>query len=251
MIPGDTALLAHRGYSKKYPENTLLALRAALELGAPSVEIDVHLSKDHVPVVVHDRTLQRTCGVRAEVHTQNYTQLAAISAHYPEKFQSRYLPEPIPSLTQVVELMQQWPQRRLFVEIKRGGLEYFGIDLVLGQVMQQLHPIADRCILISFDDRVPELAKRFGAGSVGWVFEDWSDSARQTAVRLQPEYLLTDYTTIPEDEPLWSGPWQWVLYAVDEPSTARWWLSHGAHIIETNDIELLLQQLTNTTAGNE
>lgn len=51
---------AHRGYSGKYPENTMLAFRKAIEVGADGVEMDVQLSKDGEVVVIHDETLDRT-----------------------------------------------------------------------------------------------------------------------------------------------------------------------------------------------
>lgn len=51
---------AHRGYSGKYPENTMLAFRKAIEVGADGVEMDVQLSKDGEVVVIHDEKLDRT-----------------------------------------------------------------------------------------------------------------------------------------------------------------------------------------------
>ncbi|MDH5326794.1 MAG: glycerophosphodiester phosphodiesterase family protein [Gammaproteobacteria bacterium] len=233
-------LLAHRGFSRKYPENTLLAVKSALELGACNIEVDVHLSKDQVPVVIHDARLQRTCAVEGEVHALPYEQLAQISAHYPQKFGDNFLPEPIPSLSQLVELIQLWPQSTVFVEIKRACINHFGIDVVLQRVLPEIEPILSRCVLISFDPQVPRLARHFGANRVGWVFEGWSQEAKQTAAQLQVDFLLTDYTMVPHGEILWPGPWQWVLYAVDETDVAVHWLEQGAHIIETNDIELLL-----------
>lgn len=49
-----TKIIAHRGYSDKYPENTLTAFRAALELGSDAIELDVHLTADGQLVVHHD-----------------------------------------------------------------------------------------------------------------------------------------------------------------------------------------------------
>ena len=53
-------LVAHRGNAADFPENTLPALRSALDAGIPWVEIDVHLSADGVPFVIHDVRLDRT-----------------------------------------------------------------------------------------------------------------------------------------------------------------------------------------------
>ena len=56
-------ILAHRGWSGKYPENTMLAFRKAHEIGADGIELDVHLSKDGEVMVIHDESLSRTAGI--------------------------------------------------------------------------------------------------------------------------------------------------------------------------------------------
>ena len=60
-------LVAHRGYPRRYPENTLLSLLAALEAGAEFVEFDVQMTADGVPVLLHDADLRRTGGADLEV----------------------------------------------------------------------------------------------------------------------------------------------------------------------------------------
>ena len=57
-------LVAHRGHAAAFPENTLPALRSALELGAAWLEFDIQLSADRIPVLCHDASLQRTAGIR-------------------------------------------------------------------------------------------------------------------------------------------------------------------------------------------
>ena len=53
-------VVAHRGYSGRYPENSASAFDAAIGIGAEMVELDVCLTKDRIPVVIHDQTLERT-----------------------------------------------------------------------------------------------------------------------------------------------------------------------------------------------
>ena len=53
-------LVAHRGHALEFPENTLPAFESALQLGVRWLELDVQLSSDHVPMVLHDATLERT-----------------------------------------------------------------------------------------------------------------------------------------------------------------------------------------------
>ena len=61
VIPSeDFQIIAHRGFSLDYPENTLLAYKAALNASVDMLEIDVHLTKDHQLVVIHDDKIDRT-----------------------------------------------------------------------------------------------------------------------------------------------------------------------------------------------
>src|SRR5947208_1328649 len=73
-------VVGHRGASGRLPENTLAAFRGAAEDGAGGVELDVRMSADGVPVVIHDATLYRTTGVRGRVSDQTASELAEISA---------------------------------------------------------------------------------------------------------------------------------------------------------------------------
>lgn len=62
---------AHRGYWREAPENSLEAIKAAINLGVDIVEIDVRLTKDSVPVLMHDNTLDRTTGIQGQVFDFN------------------------------------------------------------------------------------------------------------------------------------------------------------------------------------
>lgn len=63
--------IAHRGYSGKFDENTILAFKKAIEYKADGIETDVQLSKDNVPVLIHDETLDRT--TNGHGYVKNYT----------------------------------------------------------------------------------------------------------------------------------------------------------------------------------
>lgn len=72
-------VVAHRGASSTYPENTLEAFEAAIELGAPVVELDVRLSADGVPVVMHDPDVSRTTHGTGFVHDLRADDLVALA----------------------------------------------------------------------------------------------------------------------------------------------------------------------------
>ena len=71
---------AHRGASAWFPENTLVALEAAVASGADSVEFDVQLSADGVPMVMHDDTVDRTTDGSGRVSDLTAAELAALDA---------------------------------------------------------------------------------------------------------------------------------------------------------------------------
>ncbi|MFM2287572.1 MAG: hypothetical protein RL684_715, partial [Pseudomonadota bacterium] len=60
-------LVAHRGNAAECPENTLPAFQSALQLGVRFLELDVQLSRDGVPIVIHDHLLARTTGLPGSV----------------------------------------------------------------------------------------------------------------------------------------------------------------------------------------
>jgi glycerophosphoryl diester phosphodiesterase len=76
-------VIAHRGFSGKYPENTLTAIRAALALGVDMVEIDVHETRDGELVVFHDYRLDRLCGVRGRVQDVTRAELQRLNPAVP------------------------------------------------------------------------------------------------------------------------------------------------------------------------
>ena len=78
--PGRVLVIAHRGDSIRYPENTLDAIRAAFDLGADAVEVDVRLSRDGVPMVFHDDTLERTTNGRGSFASRSLKELEALDA---------------------------------------------------------------------------------------------------------------------------------------------------------------------------
>jgi glycerophosphoryl diester phosphodiesterase len=75
-----TEVIAHRGASGTCPENTLPAFRRAVELGVPMVELDVQLTRDGHPVVIHDSTLERTTSGYGAVRRRTLAEIAALDA---------------------------------------------------------------------------------------------------------------------------------------------------------------------------
>ncbi|MCK5672218.1 MAG: glycerophosphodiester phosphodiesterase [Spirochaetales bacterium] len=75
-------VVAHRGDSAFFPENTLQAFKSAAELGVDCLETDIHLSSDGVCVIWHDDTLERLTGDKDLVGNKTYKELMTVDAGY-------------------------------------------------------------------------------------------------------------------------------------------------------------------------
>jgi glycerophosphoryl diester phosphodiesterase len=105
---------AHRGGALLWPENSLLAFRQALALGADFLELDVHLTRDGEVVVIHDPTLDRTTTGTGPVRARTLAELAGLRL---KDRDGTVTEERIPSLEQVIELAASG-KRQLLLEIK-------------------------------------------------------------------------------------------------------------------------------------
>ena len=98
----DTDVVAHKGYSTKAPENTLSAFETAIDCGAADmIEFDVRSTKDGVPVVIHDASILKACGVDKEVYDLTLSELQAYAANY--QFTDGSFDEVVPTLEAVLK----------------------------------------------------------------------------------------------------------------------------------------------------
>ena len=243
-------LVAHRGFSHIYPENTLESLRAALECGAAAVEFDVQLSADHIAVVCHDDSLERTAGVELSVLDNRYADLRLVSVGEPRRFADQFITSHLPTLTEVVALLQAFPESIAFVEIKIESIERYGRELFNKVVLESIAPILSRCVLISDDLQALIEARERVSIPIGWIVHQWSEHDRQQASRAGPEYLVVNHKYFPaEENPLWPGDWQWVVYETSTPAKAVELYKMGIQWVETNDICPMLKGLQRKQAG--
>ena len=237
-------LIAHRGYSECYPENTLAGLEAALRVGAQCIEFDVHFTADGVPVVFHDTELARVTGSEGRIEEVSFATLSKLRASEKDRFGEKFLQEPVPSLQDVLALLQQWPDATAFVEIKTATVKYFGVETVVQGLMAALANFQTQCILTSFDRSVLEAARNSGMQYIGWVLREWDSESYVHAQSLLPDVLICNADKIGADE-LWPGPeqkpWQWALYDIVDPDEALRWFARGADFIETWDIGGMLR----------
>jgi glycerophosphoryl diester phosphodiesterase len=234
MIP---VLIAHRGYMEKFPENTLSSISAALEAGACMVEFDVQMDMNGQLVVLHDDNFKRTAGMSLSVFRQQ--DYAGISVHEPNRFADAFNPEPVPMLTQVVELLVRYPAATAFVEIKDESLDQWGMEKVVDKVLACIEPARHQCVIIADSLDALLYTNKKSDHKIGWVIHRYDDYHRELADKHVPDFLICNYRRISGD--LWPGSWQWMLYDISNPELAMKWAQKGVELVETRDIGGMLK----------
>ncbi|MGL5017449.1 MAG: glycerophosphodiester phosphodiesterase family protein [Luteolibacter sp.] len=94
-------IAAHRGDWRNHPENSLAAIRSCIAMGLEIIEIDVRLSADGIPILIHDKTLERTSNGKGKISHHTAAQLASLRL---KSADGKPTDEPIPTLRQALEL---------------------------------------------------------------------------------------------------------------------------------------------------
>jgi glycerophosphoryl diester phosphodiesterase len=146
-------LIAHRGYRARYPENTLIAFKAALDADVPMIELDVRLSKDRKLVVFHDATLERTTNGHGQVNNYTLKQLKKLDAG--SWFDPEFAGEQVPELSEVLDLTNG--RALVNIEIKPHSYEaHHPTDSIEHQIVSLIHSrsMADFVLISSFDQKI-------------------------------------------------------------------------------------------------
>jgi len=240
-------LVAHRGYTQCFPENTLLAIQAALDVGAKYIEIDIQLSADKQAVVFHDRDLKRLCNHRGAIQDYPLSELNTFSSYSPERFNDKYKGEKIATLGEVVTLISAYPSVILFVELKRISIDTFGVDTVFNAVVPLLQKIIKQCVFISFSLDILDLIREKTSYAIGAVVDKWNDAITTDywhLEKLKPEYFFCDIEHLPNKGELSLLDSKIVTYECVDLKTARSVLRRGVSFIETFDIKSMQQGLS-------
>jgi glycerophosphoryl diester phosphodiesterase len=222
-------IYAHRGWSSDFPENTLLAFDKALESGVDGIELDVHATADGWPVVIHDRSLQRTTSGSGNIDESQLADLRSLDAGSGQR---------VPLLQEVLELVAD--RVHLDIEIKGQGIEA-AVLAALSQVPSsrwaissfawdtlrrvraldpraELWPLAERC-----DDDLINIALALGSPAVSLYAGDYTAAS---AVRLRDAGLKA------------------VVWTVNQPDEALRVRDLGAFALCTDDPALIAAALS-------
>lgn len=243
------AVIAHRGASFYAPENTMSAFKLAHQMKADMIELDVLLSKDNVPIVLHDSFLERTTNGKGLAKDYTIDELNKLDAG--SWFSEKFSGEKISTLEEVLS----WAKDKisLNIEVKteavsdtyKNGIEYYCIDLV------RAHGMENYVVFSSFDYRsVSHLKTNAPEIATSILFE------RKRPFKMNPLDLIGKYqadgfninwrrfNTREIDQIRKSGYDVWV-YTVNEEKTMRKLILSGVTGIFSDRPDLLRKVLLN------
>lgn len=165
-------IVGHRGAKGVEPENTLRALRRGMEC-ADLVEVDVRLTKDGIPIVIHDATVDRTTDGTGPIKGYTIEEIKKLDAGRGET---------IPTLQEVLGLVRG--KTGLVVEIKEPGTEAIIASVLMDQMPERL-------ILVSFHPESVAMAKRLFPGvQAGLIYSQNIDDPVGLARSVQADLIL-------------------------------------------------------------
>lgn len=224
--------VAHRGDCQFGHENTLASVQGAIEHGCLAVEIDVQLTKDGVPVLFHDRDLKRMANQQGAIYQLTLAELSQISLSDPDK--SPQLPlSNICLLSDVVNLLANYPEVTLFVEVKRINFKTFTHRCVAKIIDKILSPIKIQVVTISFSYRFLRAFKQQHTTCIGYVLPTWAQYNDKLLNKLQPEYLFCDIDFAPSGFCYRQTGYKWVIYDVGSTRQAQYFIDSGAQYLES------------------
>lgn len=193
-------IFAHRGFSGKYPENTMLAFEKAVEIGVDGIELDVHLTKDNEIVIIHDEDIKRTCDGEGLVKDMTLEELRKYDAS--ATFRGQYGFCGIPTLREYFELVKDTPIITN-IELKTGVYEYPTIEKRVIDMVREFG-LSEKIIFSSFnhftvkrcEEIAPEIKRGFLTGD--WLYDFGKYTAERNVQCCHPWHVSLSEEVIRE-----------------------------------------------------
>ena len=231
-------IIGHRGASAIAPENTLAAFERAFRDGADGIELDVTLSSEGVPMVIHDDTLERTAAGQGWVWKRSVFDLKALDAG--SWFGASFSSERIPTLVEVLDLARG--RGVVNVEIKssreaaqNGGPSPKALARAVTRVLDA-HAEPGTIVVSSFDPRVlRRVAAMAPSLELGFLrssrqFRPWTPLAWWA----HAHYVHPDVPLVDEAARFAGGYEKLIVWTVDGPFEQERLASAGVKAIITN-----------------
>ncbi|MDY4021768.1 glycerophosphodiester phosphodiesterase family protein [Staphylococcus borealis] len=189
-------IVAHRGLSNQFPENTLLSFKAALMQHVDMLEIDVHFSKDHHLVVIHDDTIDRTSNGKGKVKDYTFEELATFD--FGIKHNPSFINTKISKFEEVLSLSKNY-SKTLLIEIKVPH-QYPGIEEAVLKALKAYKVPEHKAIIQSFDDtsvkRLRSLGRVYPLGLLVSRKKYWYKSPDFEAISQYADFINPNYKLV-------------------------------------------------------
>ena len=139
-------IVSHRGESKDAPENTMAAFRLAVQRGVGGMECDVYATSDGVPVIMHDESMARTCGVDAKI-TELTADVVTNTVATAAWTGTSYTDETVPTLAAYLSLLNG-SSTKAVIELK--STKNNVVAAVVAAIRAEPAATKDRIVFISF-----------------------------------------------------------------------------------------------------
>lgn len=225
----------HRGYAAKYPENTLISFKAALELGVDAFEFDVWLTSDKIPVLMHDGNAKRTCGVDRHVRDMTLAEVKELDAGYAEKFGDKFTGQgvTVPTLEETLELALSVRPDILFgVEIK----EYTEENVDITVELLKKYGVFERCWFYAFNGRIIKYIKeKYNGRTMGYPDLQMKEFAPDTYSYYEEIGLSMNFVKSELCDFYAKKGFPMHMYCADTEDDVRLCIERGADLITAND----------------
>lgn len=188
--------IAHRGFSGVYPENTMIAFEKAIEAGCDGIELDVQLTKDGVPVIMHDEKVDRTTDGTGFVKDYTFSKIRKLNAKY--RYEKFDIFCEVPSLREYFELVKD---KNIFtnVELKNSVVLYENLEEKVLDLIDEYN-LRDRIIISSFNHlSVVKMKKMAPDMKYGFLEESIVLDAATYAKRYGIDYLHPSWQSVTKE----------------------------------------------------
>ncbi len=228
----------HRGACELYPENTLLSYEKAIDMGVDAFEFDIWLSKDKVPVLMHDDNPYRTCGVAGHLRDMTLDEIKKLDPCFEEKFGNKFKGHvEVPTLEEMLIMVKaKNPNFKLGVEIK----EYTEETVDIAVALLKEYGFFENCWFYAFNGRIIKyLKEKYNARTMGYPdfqmkefisYEHYDEIGISMAIAKSEVFDIYAKKGMPMH-----------LYCADTKEDVEFCIEKGASLITANDPTALLE----------
>ncbi len=228
-----TKIYGHRGFSGKYPENTMLAFEKAVEIGCNGIELDVQLTKDGECVIIHDETVNRTTNGTGYVKDYTLDEIKKLSAN--ASFGDILPTQKIPTLREYFGYIKD-KNITTNIEMKTSKFLYNGMIEKVCKLVEEFN-LQDRIVYSSFNHYTcKELMEYDNSLKCGLLIDSWLLDVGEYAKKHNAYSVNAGYTFLTKEicDELHRNNILAMAWTPNETEDIKQLIENGCDVIITN-----------------